>query len=245
MKKLVYSLALILISVSLYNCQLNKNVNPKVAASKKKFQFVKVSRDVKKEAKRYTEEGWNIFPGNPPINYQLDLAFRRQTEIDADGFPQWIIANGSSIAQTQAAAEMQATELAKNRLVGLVETNMRAVIESDVSNNQLSSTDAASITKTIEVSANRVSKRLGRVQPLFKVMRPAGGSGNLEVQILIGYNYDLVKKQLLDEAKAELQLETDDVRKRYEKFLNPENFQRGTISNFANDSNSGKFSIKK
>lgn len=166
------------------------------------------------------------------MSNQLDLAFRRQTEVDAEGFPQWIIANGSSIAQTQAAAEMQATELAKNRLVGLVETNMKAVIESDVANNQMSNIDAASVTKTIEVSANKVSKKLGRVQPLFKVLRPVQANGNVEVQILLGYNYDLVKKQLLDEARAELQLETDDVRKRYEKFLNPENFQRGVIKNY-------------
>lgn len=225
----------IMASLFLVACNSTKNVNPKVAASKKKFNFVKVSRDVKKEAKRYEEDGWKIFPGNPPINYQLDLAFRRQTEVDAEGFPQWIIANGSSVGQTEMAATMQAIELAKNRLVGLVETNMKAVIESDVSNNQLDSKDAVSITKTIEVSANRVSKKLGRVQPLFQIQRKNAQSGNTEVQVLLGYNYDLVKKQLLDEAKAELQLETDDVRKRYEKFLNPENFKRGTINNYIDD----------
>jgi hypothetical protein len=211
-------------------CQSTKNVNPKVLASKKKFHFVRVSR----------EDGWNIFVGNPPLNYQLDLAFRRQTEVDNDGFPQWIIANGSSVGQTEMAATMQAIELAKDRLVGLVETNMRAVIESDVSNNQLSAQDAVSITKTIEVSANRVARKLGRVQPLFQVQRSVNASGNIEVQVLLGYNYELVKKQLLDEAKAELQLETDDVRKRYEKFLNPENFQRGTIKNFLDGQESAK-----
>lgn len=246
MVKNIYYIALLVLTLLHLQCKSTqkKDVNSKVIASKKKFTFVKVSRDVKKEAKRYLAEGWSVFPGNPPMNFQLDLAFRRQTEVDQEGFPQWIIANGSSVAQTQAAAEMQATELAKNRLVGLVETNMRAVIESDVSNNQLSAQEAVSLTKTIEVSANRVSKRLGRVQPLFKVIRSVRPSGNTEVQILIGYNYDLVKKQLLDEAKAELQLETDDVRKRYTKFLNPENFQRGTINNFA-DGTSGSFSITK
>lgn len=246
MNKLKYIFIVLLFSFMHFECKTSqkKTVNPKVIASKKKFIFVKVSRDVKKEAKRYLVEGWSVFPGNPPINFQLDLAFRRQTEVDQEGFPQWIIANGSSIAQTQSAAEMQATELAKNRLVGLVETNMRSVIESDVSNNQLSAQDAVSLTKTIEVSANRVSKRLGRVQPLFKVIRTVKPSGNTEVQILIGYNYDLVKKQLIDEAKSELQLEADDVRKIYTKFLNPENFQRGTINNFA-DGTSGTFSINK
>lgn len=237
----IISLFLICLTTILgIQCQSTKNVNPKVLASKKKFHFVKVSRDVSKEAKRYAEDGWNIFVGNPPLNYQLDLAFRRQTEVDNDGFPLWIIANGSSVGQTEMAATMQAIELAKDRLVGLVETNMRAVIESDVSNNQLSAQDAVSITKTIEVSANRVAKKLGRVQPLFQVQRPVKASGNIEVQVLLGYNYELVKKQLLDEAKAELQLETDDVRKRYEKFLNPENFQRGTIKNFIDGQESAK-----
>lgn len=235
MKNLNFKLLLLLMfAIFTWQCKSIK-INPKVLAAKKKFSFVKVSRNVKKESKKYDKEGWKIFAGNPPMSNQLDLAFRRQTEVDAEGFPQWIIANGSSVAQTQVAAEMQATELAKNRLVGLVETNMKAVIESDVANNQMSNIDAVSLTKTIEVSANKVSKKLGRVQPLFKVLRPVQVSGNVEVQILLGYNYDLVKKQLLDEARAELQLETDDVRKRYEKFLNPENFQRGTIKNYIDD----------
>jgi hypothetical protein len=232
-------LLILCVAAFAWQCKSNKNVNPKVIAMKKKFNFVKVSRDVKKEAKRYTKDGWNIFTANPPMAQQLDLAFRRQTEVDNEGFPQWIIANGSAVGQTEMAATMQAIELAKNRLVGLVETNMRAVIESDVANNQLSAQDAVSLTKTIEVSANRVAKKLGRVQPLFQVKRPVIASGNLEVQVLLGYNYDLVKKQLLDEAKAELQLETDDVRKRYEKFLNPENLKRGTIKNFIDDQTQG------
>ena len=50
---------------------------------------------------------------------------------------------------------------------------------------------------------------------------------------MIGYNYELVRKQILEEMKAELQAETDDVRKRYEKFLNPENYKKGEIKNNA------------
>jgi len=33
----------------------------------------------------------------------------------------------------------------------------------------------------------------------------------------------------------ELQLETDYVRKRYEKFLNPENYNRGEIHNYSQE----------
>lgn len=195
-----------------------------------KFKFEKVSRDTKKEAKRYNKDGFVIFPGNLPIQNQLDKSYQMQTQVDDEGFPKWIVANGSSVAQTQAAAEMQAIELAKNRLVGLLETNMKAVIESDVSNNQLSQSDAASITKTIEVSANRVSKKLQRVNPLFKVYREV--KKNIEVQVLIGYSYDLARKAMLDEAKLILQEETEDVRKKHEKFLVPETYDKGTINNY-------------
>ena len=107
---------------------------------------------------------------------------------------------------------------------------MKAVIESDVSNNQLSQSDAASITKTIEVSANRVSKKLQRVNPLFKVYREV--KKNIEVQVLIGYSYDLARKAMLDEAKLILQEETEDVRKKHEKFLVPETYDQGTINNY-------------
>lgn len=198
--------------------------------AQKKFKFNKVSRDVKKEAKRYDSEGWKVFPGNAPIKQQLDIAFRKLTETDEQGLPKWIIANGASVAQTQAAAEMQATELAKNNLVSLIESNMRAVVESDVSNNQLDKKEAATITKTIQVSSNKVSKKLKLVQPLFKVYREV--SNNTEVQIMLGYNYEMVRKQIIDEMKVELQNETDDVRKKYENFLNPENYNKGEINNY-------------
>ena len=202
-----------------------------INAQGQKFKFEKVTRDVKKEAKRYVKDGFVIFPGNLPIRNQLDKSYQMQTQVDDEGFPKWIVANGSSVAQTQAAAEMQAVEIAKIRLVGLLETNMKAVIESDVSNNQLNTADATSISKTIEVSANRVAKKLQRVNPLFKVYRNV--KKNVEVQVFIGYSYDLAKKAMLDEAKLILQEETEDVRKRHEKFLNPETYDRGEIKNYA------------
>ncbi len=195
----------------------------------KKFTFTKVSRDTRKEAKKYEKENWRVMPGTLSIEQQLNNSFKKQVLTDDNGLPQWIVASGSSVAQTQAAAQMQAMEVAKITLVSLLETNMKNVVESDVSNNQINAIDAASITKTIQVSANRVSKKLGYIQPIFNIYRSVGN--NTEVKVLIGYNYENAKQFVLNEMKAELQLETDDVRKRYEKFLNPENFNRGKIEN--------------
>jgi hypothetical protein len=218
-----------LVKIAIATLTVSCFIAANTSAQSKKFVFPKVSRDTKKEAKRYEKDGFRIFPGMTPIAQQLNDSYTRQGEIDDEGFPKYLIASGSSVAQTQAAAEMQATELAKNRLVGLLETQMKSVVESDVANNQIDSKDAVSVTKTIEVSANKVSKKLGRVIVLFKVYRPV--NNNTEVQVLIGYNYAMARKNILEEMKMELQNETDDVRKKYDKFLNPDAYKAGEIKN--------------
>ncbi|MEI8278607.1 MAG: hypothetical protein WCG87_02520, partial [Bacteroidota bacterium] len=170
-------------------------------------------------------------PGNMPLKNQLENSFSKQNEVTEEGFPKWITANGSSVAQTQSAAEMQAVELAKNRLVGLIETHMKDVITSDVANNQIDKKDAASITKTIETSTNTVSKKLGRVLPLFKVYRSVGN--NTEVQVLLAYNYSMVLKDIIEQMKTELQATATDQRQKFDKFLNSDAYKTGEIVNSA------------
>lgn len=196
----------------------------------KKFRFNKLSIDVKKEAKKYERDGYNAFVGQPPINQQLDKSFRMQNEADESGFPKWIVSTGSSVANTQVAAEMQAIELAKSRLVGLLETNFRAVIENTVANDQFNAEEAASVTKTVEVSSNRFAKKLGMIIPVVKIYRRI--DTNFEVQVNIAYNYDMARMQVMEEMKLEFEKETDDVRKKYEQFLNPD-LQPEVIQNYA------------
>jgi hypothetical protein len=220
-----YPLSIVLFCVMLFSFS---------SANAEKFKFKKVSKDIKKEARKYEKDGWKVEPGNMPIKNQLENSFSKQNEVTEEGFPKWITANGSSVAQTQSAAEMQAIELGKNRLVGLIETHMKDVITSDVANNQIDNKDAATITKTIETSTNTVSKKLGRVLPLFKVYRTVGN--NTEVQVLLAYNYSMVLKDIIDQMKTELQHTAADQRKKFDKFLNADAYKTGEIVN-ATDSN--------
>jgi hypothetical protein len=199
----------------------------------KKFRFKKLSWDVKKESKKLEKEGYKAFVGQPPLNQQLDKSYRMQAEADDSGFPKWIVSSGSSVANTQAAGEMQSIELAKSRLVGLIETNFRAVIENTVANNQINAEEAVSVTKSIEVSANRVAKKLGMIVPVVKIYRRI--DTNFEVQVNIAYNYDLARKAMLDEMKVEFEKESEDVRAKYEQFLNPD-LQPDVIKNTNLDS---------
>jgi hypothetical protein len=200
-------------------------------AQQEKFKFKKVSKDVKKEAKRYEKDGWRPIAGKQPIAQQLDYAFAKQGEADAEGMPVWIIGNGSSIAQQEAAGLSQATDLAKLNLLSFIESNISSVVESEVANNQLSREDAVSITKTIQVATDAVSKKLGAVMPLLSIVRDV--DKNYELQIMVAYKYDMVRKMVLEEIKNQLQKETDEVRKKYENFLNPKELNVGEIKNYS------------
>jgi hypothetical protein len=184
-----------------------------------KFTFPKLNSDVKKEAKRYQKETWQPFIGGMPISQQLNNSFNKQNEIDDFGIPKWIITNGTSLAQTLAAAEMQANEIAKINLVGLMESNIKAVIETELANNQLTKSDAASITKSVSVATNKLAQKLGRTIQLVKVYRIVGE--NYEVQVQIAYNFNIAKQLMVNQLKTELGSDVEKLKIKFDSFLNP------------------------
>jgi hypothetical protein len=203
------------------------------SAQTKKFKFSKVTKDTKKEAKRLEKDGWKNLPGDMPIAHQLNSAWTKQNEVDDEGFPKWVIATGNATGQMQSAAEMQSLELAKLNLVRLLESQMRSVVETEQGNNQIDAKSAASISKTIEVATNKVSKKLTRVMPTVKLMRSVGK--NIEMMVTIAYSYELARKAILDEMKLEIQNESEDMRAKYDSFLNPELYKQGEIKNSAGE----------
>ena len=199
-------------------------------AQNKKFKFVKISRDTKKEVKKLEKEGWTNLPGDMPIGQQLNNAWAKEGEIDEEGLPKWVVATGESVAEFQSVAEMNALELAKLRLVSLLESQMRSVVETEQGNNRIDPQTAASISKTMEVATNKVSKKLSRVMPIVKLQKTVKGK-NIQIQVKIAYNYALARKAILDEMKLEMQNETEEMRNKYESFLNPELYKQGEIKN--------------
>lgn len=202
-------------------------------AQTKKFKLIKVSRDTKREVKKLEKEGWKNIPGDMPIGQQLNNAWTKEAELDDEGFPKWVVATGESVAEFQSTAEMQSLELAKLNLVRLLESQMRSVVETEQANNRLDAKTAASISKTMEVATNKVSKKLSRVMPIVKMQREV--KKNTQMQVKIAYSYALAQKAILDEMKLEMQNESEDMRAKYDSFLNPEKYKQGNISNVAGE----------
>lgn len=208
------------------------------SAQNKKFKLVKVSRDTKREVKKLEKEGWGNLPGDMPIGQQLNNAWAKESELDDEGFPKWVVATGESVAEFQSTAEMQALELAKLNLVRLLESKMKAVVETEQANNRLDAKSAASISKTMEVATNTVSKKLSRVMPIVKIQREV--KKNTQMQVKIAYSYALAQKAILDEMKLQMQNESEDMRAKYDSFLNPDKYKQGDISNVAGEQPAAK-----
>jgi len=192
----------------------------------KKINFVKVSKDVRKEVKKIEKDGWKNIPGDLPVSQQLNSTFDKQMAEDESGYPKYIIGTGISKGATQAAAEMQALELAKLDLVSILESNINQAAATDLSNNQISNSEATSINRTMKVATNKVSKKLQYTKPILKLVRAS--KGLYEVRIQIAYNYEMVRKMVQQEI---LEDQTNDFRKEQAEFLNPEKHQTSPIKN--------------
>ncbi len=164
----------------------------------------KASKEARKEAKRLKKEGWTTAPGALPLDKQLDKSYLMQYQYDSDGFPMFIMAEGMSVGGNYDAAKMQALELAKQNLAGQIQTEITALIENTVANEQMDQSDATSITRSVMASKNLISQSIGRVIPIVETYRRTNGN-NREVLVRIAYSQKMAKAAAKRAVKKELE----------------------------------------
>jgi hypothetical protein len=178
----------------------------------------KASKAARKEAKRLKKEGWQAAPGALPLEKQLDKSYMMQQEFDEDMFPKYLMGEAMSIGENYDAAKMQALELAKQNLAGQIQTEVTALIESTVANNQLEAEEAASVTKMVTAAKNLISQRIGRVVPVVEVYRTLQNK-NKEVRIYIAYNSKMAKAAAKSAIRDELAKDGDGLMKKLDEHL--------------------------
>ncbi len=186
-------------------------------ASKKELSE-KATKTARKEAKKLAKEGWMSAPGALPLEKQLDRSYLMQMEYDEDMFPKYIIGEAMSIGQNYDAAKMQAVELAKQNLAGQIQTEITALIENNVSNQQLEAEEAVSITQTIMASKSLISQSIGRTIPLVEVYRDKPNK-NKEVRVYIAYNSKMAKAAAKNAIRQELEKKGENLQKKLDDIL--------------------------
>ena len=177
----------------------------------------KALKESRKEAKSYKKQGYYVAPGALPMEKQIEKAWMRQYEEDDIGYPKYIVASGNSVANSQSAAKLQATELAKLELAGTISTQVAALIENSIANQQLSAEEAASVTKTVAASKNIIAQELGRVIPLFEIYRKV--DKNVESNVRIAYNSEMAMAVAKKSIQKELEKETEIAHEKLEKLM--------------------------
>ena len=206
MKKVLFIAMAMLIACSASFAQDAKEIMKErqaVAKLAKKELAAKVSKEVKKEAKRLKKEGWLITPGSLPLEKQLERTYSMEFEYDETLFPKYIMANAQSIGQNYDAAKTAATSLAITNLAGQIQTEVTALIENTVANEQLAAEDAVSITETVMASKNLISQSIGRVITVLECYRILDNK-NREVLVRIAYNGEMAKLAAKNAVKEKL-----------------------------------------
>jgi hypothetical protein len=165
-------------------------------------------KSARKEARKYKRDGFYVAPGAPLLDKQLERSWMRQLEINDKNESKYIVASGNSIGESQTAAKLQAMETAKLELAGQISTQVAALIENSIANQQLNNEDAASVTKTVAASKNLIAQDLGMVLPMVEMYKKIGK--NIEVDVRIAYNmataFDVAKKVIRKSLEEETKI---------------------------------------
>jgi hypothetical protein len=221
MKKVLFIAMAMLIACSASFAQDAKEIMKErqaVAKLAKKELAAKVSKEVKKEAKRLKKEGWIITPGSLPLEKQLERTYAMEFEYDETLFPKYIMANAQSIGQNYDAAKTAATSLAITNLAGQIQTEVTALIENTVANEQLAAEDAVSITETVMASKNLISQSIGRVITVLECYRILDNK-NREVLVRIAYNGEMAKLAAKNAVKEKLANKSEKLHQQLDKAL--------------------------
>ena len=178
----------------------------------------RASKAARKEAKRLKKDGWQVTPGALPIEKQLDRSYNMQYEFDENLLPKYIMGEAMSIGENYDAAKTQAMELAKQNLAGQIQTEVTALVENTVANNQLPQEQAASIVQTVSASKNLISQSIGRTVPVVEVYRVKDNK-NKEVLVRIAYNSNMAMQVAKKVIREELEKKGEDLHEQLDNLL--------------------------
>ena len=204
MKTMKFLAVLVMLSLSMgVSAQnaLQKKVKENKAALKEK-----ASKDAKKEAKRLQKEGWTVSPGGLPLEKQVDRLYMFLEDYDDDMEPVYVDGEGRSIAENFAAAQIQATELARMNIASKISSEATGIVDNMVANKMLADDQAASITTTLVENKSIFSQKLGRVQTPLTVTRELKNK-NKEVMVRMVTKVSSIKEIAKEAVRAELEKE--------------------------------------
>lgn len=170
----------------------------------RKAVYQKSERMAQKEAKKLEKEGWKTM--GLPIAKQLDETWVKMYDREPNGYPRYIWAQEMATANTFAAAQSQADNVAKLRISSQISSSVAALADVALANQEISAKEAASITKVVENAKVIVSQKLGRTFKTMEIYQELS-NGNYRVRVTMLYDMKaaiaIAREVILDELKKD------------------------------------------
>ena len=175
-----------------------------VMKQSKKQLKKKSTKTARQEAKQFKKEGWKTAPGTIPMDKQLDKSYAIQQQYNGNFQSVYLMGQAMSVARTYDAARLQAMELAKLELAGMIESTISTETENAITNRQLSAEEAESIVEMVQKTKSQVMQRLGQVIMVMELYRDV--DKGKEVLVRIAYDTNKSKKEAIEEIRRQLDL---------------------------------------
>jgi hypothetical protein len=196
---------------------VNKATAKKLKEGRKKL--VKMAQKSSRiEGDKLLKEKFDVNPGMLPLKEQLDEAYLKEGETDADGYPVWYFSSVRATGNTAYTAKFQATQLALQDIAGQLGSNISGLVENSLANNQITEKEANSLQKTIAASSNLISASLGRTVTFSEFYKKVN-SDNMICSVTLGTNAKLAEMSAKKAVRAKLEAETGVVREKLDRIL--------------------------
>jgi len=176
--------------------------------------FKKAPKDAVKEAKKLEKEGWKTM--GLPIAKQQEETWMRMADREPNGYPRYIWAQEMATANSFAAAQSQADNVAKLRIASHVSSSIAALTDVALANQEINAKEAASITKTVENAKVIVAQKLGRTFKTMEIYQEFK-NGNYRVRSTMFYDMKsavtIAREVMMEELKKASEINKEQLEK--------------------------------
>lgn len=183
-----------------------------------------VSKRALSEAKKLKKQGYYVAPMALPIDAQLTKVYLYEGVTDEIGNRRYITERASVKSRSKTAGKQHAIEACKIYIAGYMQSHIMGLVKSDLSNQELSTSEAESISKMVSSYENWIAANLGPVNPVAVFYRDEKG-GILDVSVCVSYDLEYNLERVRNKTLRKLEDDTDIARERLEEVFDSERFR--------------------
>jgi hypothetical protein len=183
-----------------------------------------------KEAAKYEKEGYRNFVGDLPMEKQIENAWVKALDVNAQGYPEYIVGNAQVVAGNTTAAKSQALHAAKLEIASLTSSMIGSLIEGSIANNELNGEEAETLNKHLQTSSELIVADLGQVNKDVEIYRELPNR-NIQVITRLSYSSTQALEAARKQVRKQLEAETGELRSKFENIFDLKKLKPGTNTN--------------